>query len=112
MARILEEVPSSTLGVVFDPVNLLPPTAVEPRDQLAFLDHAFETFGSRIVLTHLKDYVVKNGQKNEIASGKGIFETAAFLKKLHHYKPGVDISLERLEDHTIEETFRYVRSLL
>ncbi|MNR26735.1 hypothetical protein D3C85_1439700 [compost metagenome] len=112
MARILEEVPSSTLGVVFDPVNLIPPTVVEPRDQLAFLDHAFETFGSRIVLTHLKDYVVTNGQKNEIASGNGIFETSAFLAKLHAHKPGVDISLERLENDTIEETFAYVRGLL
>ncbi|OAS13785.1 sugar phosphate isomerase/epimerase family protein [Paenibacillus oryzisoli] len=112
MARILEEVPSSTIGVVFDPVNLIPPTVVEPRDQEAFLDHAFATFGNRIVLTHLKDYEVNNGQKNEIPSGNGIFETAAFLKKLHSYKPGVDISLERLEDHTIEEAFTYVRNLL
>lgn len=112
MVRILNEVPSSMLGVVFDPINLFPPTVVEPQDQLAFLDHTFEQFGSRIVLTHLKDYVVNNGQKNEIPSGKGLFETSAFLNKLHQYKPGVDISLERLEDHTIEETFRYVRGLL
>lgn len=112
MARILEEVPSSTLGVVFDPVNLLPPTAVEPRDQLAFLDHAFETFGSRIVLTHLKDFVVQNGGVAAVESGKGLFESAAFLKKLHQYKPGVDISLEQLKDHTIEEAFTHVRGLL
>ncbi|WNR46311.1 sugar phosphate isomerase/epimerase family protein [Paenibacillus roseipurpureus] len=112
MARILDEVPSSTLGVVFDPVNLIPPTVVEPQDQGKFLDHAFAAFGSRIVLVHLKDYIVNNGQKNELASGKGIFETTSFLSKLHKAKPGIDISLECLEDQTIEETFRYVRNLL
>ncbi|MBD0379000.1 sugar phosphate isomerase/epimerase family protein [Paenibacillus sedimenti] len=110
MARIMEEVPSSNLGVVFDPVNLLPQDAI--GDQEAFLDHAFGTFGSRIVLTHLKDVRVQGDKLEQVRSGAGVFQTQSFLHKLHKHKPGIDISLEQLADETIDETIQYVRSLL
>ncbi|SDM85997.1 Sugar phosphate isomerase/epimerase [Paenibacillus sp. yr247] len=110
MVRILEEIPSSNLGVVFDPVNLLPPTAVVSQE--AFLDQAFAAFGDRIVLAHLKDVVVQNDKLEAVRSGKGIFQTKLFLEKLHRVKPGIDISLEQLADDTIDETVQYVRSLL
>lgn len=110
MVRILDEVPSSNLGVVFDPVNLLPPASVESQE--VFLDQAFAAFGDRIVLAHLKDVVVQNGKLEAVQSGKGIFQTKTFLEKLHRVKPGIDISLEQLADDTIDETVQYVRSLL
>lgn len=110
MVRILDEIPSSNLGVVFDPVNLMPPTAVEAQE--VFLDQAFAAFGDRIVLAHLKDVVIQNNKRQEVRSGKGIFQTKTFLEKLHRVKPGIDISLEQLADDTIDETIQYVRSLL
>jgi len=110
MARILEEVPSSNLGVVFDPVNLLSPESF--LDQVAFLDQAFAAFGSRIVLTHLKDVLLQGDKLEQVRSGAGIFQTKSFLDKLHQHKPGIDISLEMLADDTIDMTVQYVRSLL
>ncbi|MDF2648908.1 MAG: sugar phosphate isomerase/epimerase [Paenibacillus sp.] len=110
MVRILDEIPSSNLGVVFDPVNLMPPTAVEAQE--VFLDQAFAAFGDRIVLAHLKDVVIQNNKRQEVRSGKGIFQTKTFLEKMHRVKPGIDISLEQLADDTIDETIQYVRSLL
>ncbi|MFD0692924.1 sugar phosphate isomerase/epimerase family protein [Paenibacillus sp. GCM10027628] len=110
MARILEEVPSSNLGVVFDPVNLLSPESF--LDQDAFLDEAFAAFGSRIVLTHLKDVLLQGDKLEQVRSGAGIFQTKSFLDKLHQHKPGIDISLEMLADDTIDMTVQYVRGLL
>ncbi|KQX48201.1 MULTISPECIES: sugar phosphate isomerase/epimerase family protein [unclassified Paenibacillus] len=110
MVRILDEIPSSNLGVVFDPVNLMPPTAVESQE--IFLEQAFAAFGDRIVLAHLKDVVIQNNKRQEVRSGKGIFQTKTFLEMLHRVKPGIDISLEQLADDTLDETFQYVRSLM
>lgn len=109
MTRILNEIPSSTLGVVFDPVNLLPPTEVDTQE--AFLDHALAAFGSRIVLAHLKDFVVEDGRVNAVRSGTGRFVTKTFLEKLHAVKPLIDVSLEQLDDTTLDSTVQYVRSL-
>ncbi|WP_229757410.1 sugar phosphate isomerase/epimerase family protein [Paenibacillus marchantiophytorum] len=110
MARILEEVPSSNLGVVFDPVNLLPVTAIESQE--AFLDQAFAAFGDRIVLAHLKDVNVQSDKLEAVRSGQGIFQTKSFLDKLHQAKPGVDISLEMVSDDNLDTTIQYVRGLL
>ncbi|MBP1961564.1 sugar phosphate isomerase/epimerase family protein [Paenibacillus aceris] len=110
MVRIMEEIPSSNLGVVFDPVNLLPPADVDNQEE--FLDGAFAAFGDRIVLAHLKDVIVRDGKLESVRSGQGIFQTQSFLEKLHRVKPGIDISLEQLSDETINETFHYVRNLM
>ncbi|NOV04518.1 sugar phosphate isomerase/epimerase family protein [Paenibacillus planticolens] len=110
MVRIMEEIPSSNLGVVFDPVNLLPPAAVD--DQEDFLAGAFAAFGDRIVLAHLKDVVVRDGKLEAVRSGQGIFQTQSFLEQLHRVKPGIDISLEQLSHETIDSTVQYVRSLI
>ncbi|MFC5450333.1 sugar phosphate isomerase/epimerase family protein [Paenibacillus aestuarii] len=110
MVRILEEVPSSNLGVVFDPINLLPPQAIETQG--AFLDEAFAAFGDRIILAHLKDVTVENDKLLSVRSGTGIFHTESFLRKLKQHKPGIDVSLEQLADDTIESTIQYVRQLL
>ncbi|UJF34986.1 sugar phosphate isomerase/epimerase family protein [Paenibacillus hexagrammi] len=110
MVRILEEVPTGNLGVVFDPVNLLPPSSMENQDE--FLDEAFAAFGSRIVLAHLKDVRLHDGKLEQVRSGLGQFQTSSFLEKLHLQKPLIDISLEQLTDETLDETFRYVRGLM
>lgn len=99
-ARLLEEVPSGNLGIVFDPVNLL---TVE----------AFRLFGDRIVLAHLKDVQVSGGAKQELRTGSegGQFKTAEFLSRLHEAKPLIDISLECLTEETVLPSIRYVKSL-
>lgn len=108
MSRILEEVPSSVLGVVFDPCNLL--TVPDMERQEAFLDECFGAFGDRMVLVHLKDAFVRDGELVTSASGTGDFRSRAFLERLQGVKPHIDISLEMLSDDNLDDTFALVRS--
>jgi sugar phosphate isomerase/epimerase len=110
MNRILEEIPSSALGVVFDPVNLL--TARDMDHQDLFLDDAFQSFGNRIVLAHLKDAAVVSGRLETMRTGTGTFATQLFISKLQEYKPYLDTSLELLDDENLDATFALVRGLL
>jgi sugar phosphate isomerase/epimerase len=111
MARIMEEVPSSCIGVVFDPVNLLSPETLGSQD--AVIDRSFELFGSRIVLAHLKDARQRpDGRLDQIPAGTGAFHTERFLRKLHQHKPLIDISLECLSDETIDEAAQRVRAMM
>lgn len=110
MVRLFEEVPSSTLGVVFDPCNML--TAADMESQDEFLDHAFRKFGSRIVLAHLKDTDVSGGKLLQMRTGTGKFRTESFLRKLQQHKPFVDISLEQVTDADLDETVSLVRTIL
>lgn len=109
MIRMLQEVPSSTLGVVFDPVNLLSVDTIPEQDTL--IDRAFSAFGDRIVLAHLKDFTVQDGELKMTAPyASGKFHTDAFLSKLKRHKPFVDISSEELTDATLERTVLKVRN--
>ena len=59
MKRLLDEVGSPSVGVIFDPVNLVPNSGVRSQD--AFLDECFAAFGDRIVAIHAKDYRIEEG---------------------------------------------------
>ncbi|MCL6457564.1 MAG: sugar phosphate isomerase/epimerase [Gorillibacterium sp.] len=110
MISMLQEVPSPNLGVVFDPVNLLSLDLYEDQD--AIIGDAFRVFGDRIILAHLKDFTIKNDVLETIAQGEnnGLFHTDAFLRKLKHQKPFVDISMEQVNDATLNATLNHVRT--
>jgi len=59
MKRLLQEVDSPAIGVIFDPVNLVPRLGILSMD--AFLDECFDAFGDRIVAVHAKDYQIEEG---------------------------------------------------
>ncbi|MGN7455969.1 sugar phosphate isomerase/epimerase family protein [Paenibacillus pasadenensis] len=109
MERLLGEVPSSTLGVVFDPVNLLTVSLMD--DQEAFLDEAFERFGSRIVLAHLKDAAIVGSELRHLPPGQGQFATEPFLARLHAAKPLLDLSLEEVDGDSLDSALAWVRGL-
>lgn len=90
MRRILDEVPSSSIGVVFDPCNL---------------------FGDRIILAHLKDMYAEGARVRHGQAGRGLFHTAEFLNKLQARKPMIDVSLEDIQGPEIRKTVALLESL-
>lgn len=109
MLQIMEEVPSSTIGVVLDPCNLL--NMENYTRQTEIVDRCFELFGDRLILIHLKDLAVDGDKLVYTKMGTGIFNHAYFLDKLKHYKPHIDISMEGTKLHEIPETMAYLKSL-
>lgn len=69
MSRLLDEIPSPNLQVVFDPVNLL--TIENHGEQDAMMEDAFRRFGNRIAVIHAKDFVVNDGELLFVAPGSG-----------------------------------------
>lgn len=110
MQHLLKEIPSSQIGVVFDPCNLLKDIIPENQDKV--IAEAFKAFGNRIVLAHLKD--LKRDENNilqETKPGAGIFNISGFLNALNRHKPYVDISLEGISEGEIAEALQYVKEL-
>ncbi|AIQ29167.1 xylose isomerase [Paenibacillus sp. FSL P4-0081] len=108
MRRILDEVPSSSIGVVLDPCNLI---GEEVHLQDEIVDSAFSLFGDRIILAHLKD-IYKDGTRiRHGASGQGLFHTTEFLNKLEAHKPMIDVSLEEVTGIDIKDTVTLLRNL-
>ena len=57
---IIEEFASPALGIIFDPVNLVPTSGIYNMDD--FLDRCFAAFGAHIVAVHAKDYRMIAGE--------------------------------------------------
>jgi sugar phosphate isomerase/epimerase len=110
MKQMLEEVPSTHLGVVLDPCNLLDHTNIDRQEQV--ISDAFQNFGDRIVLAHLKDVeILGSGTLQEVELGSGIFNISGFLNKLNQYKPFIDISIEGISEANINHCVRYVKEM-
>lgn len=60
---VLERVPSAALGVIYDPVSLLHPTALEHRGEM--VDEILNLCGSKIRVLHAKDYEVVDNEDAE-----------------------------------------------
>lgn len=98
--RLIEEVPSSTIGLLFDACNLLNEERLPKQDEL--IREAFETLADRMVLVHAKDldfgeggHFAGSGQPRlDRPIGEGLLNKELLYRLLKEYKPHIDISLE------------------
>ncbi len=85
MRRLLDAVDSPTLGVIFDPVNLIPKTGTV--DETALMDECFAAFGDRIIALHAKDYRIEEGSYGPrkiapLPAGSGEMDWAGVFRRL------------------------------
>lgn len=112
MARLLEEVPSRNIGVVFDPCHLL--NAQNIGRQREVLDRAFEQFGDRIALGHVKDLAFDEaGVKRYVKMGTGELDYPYFLGRLQKLKPHLNLSFEGgIKPDHVADSIAYLQGVL
>ena len=90
--RMLDEINSPNLRIIFDPVNLLHETNLDRRD--AVLQEAVELLGEETQVLHLKDYVLENGKIRSCAPGIGLMNYESFMPYIREHKPYLHVTLE------------------
>lgn len=111
MERLLADVPSSNIGIVLDPVNLLDAVNIGSQDDV--IEDAFRRLGSRIVLVHAKDAQrTAGGDVSHVAAGQGELNYALLGEKLRACKPHVDVVLESVLPEETAAAADYVRRML
>jgi sugar phosphate isomerase/epimerase len=83
--RLLDEVQSDRLKIIFDPVNLLLPATF--GDQQRIFAEAFDAFGEEIVALHVKDIVIEKNEKAWRNIGAGGVQYGQILPWLRQHKP-------------------------
>lgn len=111
---MIEEFNSPALGIIFDPVNLIPLAGVMDMD--AFLDECFATFGERIVAIHAKDYRMVSSEKGLVKLGDlpvgttGVMDWVGVFKRLIAAgKHQVPILLEDTSPAHAVDSFAYLQ---
>lgn len=90
--RVLDEIASPNLQIIFDPVNLL--HIVNYQDRQAIIDEAIELLGEDIAVVHLKDFQVKDGKLISVGCGLGEMDYTSILSFIKTRKPYIHATLE------------------
>ncbi|PKL06113.1 MAG: hypothetical protein CVV53_05970, partial [Spirochaetae bacterium HGW-Spirochaetae-9] len=108
---LIERIDSPALGIIFDPVNLIPQAGLV-ESQEDFFQRAFDAFGPRIVAVHAKDFLLEYGRKSEaVAAGLGHLDFAALFRLLQAKRPGIDVLLENTSPVTATAALAFVRRI-
>ncbi len=108
LGRLLDEVGSNNLQIIFDPVNLLSPENHERQDDI--IQGAFERFGDRIAIVHAKDFVLEGDRLRSVPSGRGRLNHRLLVELVEARKPGISMLLEDTTPETAGESLRFLRS--
>lgn len=111
---LIEECHSPALGIIFDPVNLIPLAGVANMDR--FLDECFALFGERIVAIHAKDFKMLRTEYGLLKLGDlpvgttGVMDWVGVFKRLLKAgKQHVPILLEDTSPMHAVDSFVYLQ---
>ena len=90
--RVLDEIQSPNLQIIFDPVNLL--DIANYRDREEIIGEAIELLGPDIAMVHLKDFRIEDGKMISMGCGLGEMDYTDILKFMKERKPFIHATLE------------------
>lgn len=108
LRRLLDEVDSPNLQVIFDPVNLL--CAKNHRAQDEVVEEALTLLGDRIAIVHAKDFRMVGDRFEETPAGQGELHYPRVMRWVRERKPGVNVLLENTHPATIAGTVAFMRA--
>lgn len=107
LKRLLDEVNSNNLQVIFDPVNLLTVDSYLNQDEI--IKEAIELLGDRIIIVHCKDFIIDQGKLSFVAPGKGLLNYELVMNLVKAKKPFIQFLLESTTDPYIDDSIIYLR---
>jgi sugar phosphate isomerase/epimerase len=108
LAETLERFPSTCLGVVLDPCNLMNARNFDRQEDI--IREAFRLLGPKIVSAHVKDLKREaDGGLTVTAAGLGELQYPLFWRLLEQYKPHGFVTLEGVSEERMAFASRFVR---
>jgi len=108
--RLMDEVDSDKLKVIFDPVNLVLPSTVHRQQEI--FKQSFELFGKDIVAVHMKDIVIEDEQKVWCKIGEGVIDYAFIFDWLKENKPDMRLLREGVQMDSYKQDLEAIGRLI
>lgn len=107
--RVLDEIASPNLQIIFDPVNLLDISNYQNREQI--IREALTILGNDIAVVHIKDFRVENGKLLSVAAGTGEMDYGDIIRFMKEEKPYIHATLENTNPDNAEAARAYIQEL-
>ena len=104
--RVLDEINSPNLQIIFDPVNMLDISNYQDRE--AIFAEAIELLGPDVAMVHLKDFVVGDGKLNSVGCGLGEMDYTQVLKFMKERKPYIHATLEDTKPENNQQVRNFI----
>ncbi len=108
--KVLDEVNSPNLQIIFDPVNVI--TKENYGHQGEMIREAFELCGDEIVCIHAKDFIVDNdGNIKSVIAGDGMLDYNLLCGILRKKKPHIHVLLEETTPDNVFNAKEYIENI-
>ena len=88
----IRRIGKSNIRVIFDLYNYLDISNVDQAYDI--LDRGLSIFGRRILLFHIKDFVIEETKLRQVGVGRGVLDFDKILKKIYDHNPHAILVLE------------------
>lgn len=109
LKRAVDGVNRPNVKVIFDIYNYLDES--NHASYLQILEEGLKTFAGKIVVFHLKDYIMQDGKVKQVVPGKGLFDYPAILSRIKAYDKDAVLVLEGTTGENIVPCAEYVKKI-
>lgn len=107
--RLLDEVNSPNVKIIFDLANIMTPDNLQEQEFI--LNEAEKLFKDYIFEFHIKDFVFENGKKKTVPFGDGVIDAERYIDFISKIKPYSYCILEGLKENELDKSISYIRRL-
>ena len=108
LKQAIDGIDRPNVRVIFDLYNYL--DISNYQNYMDILDEGLKTFAGRIVVFHMKDFVVEEGKLTQVPPGSGMFDYPAILKKIKAYDKDAVLVLEGTSGENIAPAIEFVQA--
>lgn len=109
MKRFLEDIDSPNVEVILDPINLLDENNYTEQDKI--IDKAFEYYGDKISVLHMKDCKLEDNELKFEHIGDGLFKYESVLTHIKKDKPYITMLLENSNEGRYHSDVKYLQDI-
>ncbi len=110
MKRMLDDLDSPNVFVIFDPMNYL--DGSNYKNQREIFKKAFDLYGDRIAVVHCKDFVVgDDGNLKYVLPTEGLMDYEYLAELINEHKPHIPLLLEEVKENDVERITQEIKKV-
>lgn len=110
LKRLVDEIGSNSIYYTVDIYNYLAMENYEHHTDI--FDECLDLFKGRIVIFHIKDFIVENGALKQCCIGKGLMNCDYILPKIKENCPNAYLIFEGSKPEDMEYSYKFISSKL